>query len=74
MRRINTPLLIVRLLGSPLLRNPDLMPVFETPAEYLTECWESVRAQTFREWELVLVDDREQGAAATIREIDRIAR
>ena len=49
-----------------------LMPVFDTSAEYLAECWESIRAQTFREWELVLVDDGSR-AAETIAEIDRIA-
>ena len=50
-----------------------LMPVFDTPAVYLSECWESIRAQTCRDWELVLVDDGSQ-AAGTIAEIDRIAR
>ncbi len=49
-----------------------LMPVFDTAAAYLAECWESIRAQTFREWELVLVDDGSR-AAETIAEIDRIA-
>jgi glycosyltransferase involved in cell wall biosynthesis len=49
-----------------------LMPVFDTPATYLAECWESIRAQAFREWELVLVDDGSR-AAETIAEIDRIA-
>lgn len=49
-----------------------LMPVFDAPAAYLAECWESIRAQTFREWELVLVDDGSR-AAETIAEIDRIA-
>jgi len=34
-----------------------LMPVFDTPAEYLAECWDSIRAQTFADWELVLIDD-----------------
>ena len=48
------------------------MPVFDTPAAYLAECWESIRAQTFREWELVLVDDGSR-AADTVAEIDRIA-
>jgi glycosyltransferase involved in cell wall biosynthesis len=42
------------------------------PGSYLAECWESIRAQTFREWELVLVDDGSR-AAETIAEIDRIA-
>jgi glycosyltransferase involved in cell wall biosynthesis len=50
-----------------------LMPVFDTPPAYLAECWESIRAQTFREWELVLVDDGST-ASQTIAEIDRIAR
>jgi hypothetical protein len=49
-----------------------LMPVFDTPAEYLAECWESIQAQTFREWELVMVDDGSR-ASETIAEIDRIA-
>jgi len=50
-----------------------LMPVFDTQPAYLAECWESIRAQTFREWELVLVDDGSR-ATKTIAEIDRIAR
>ena len=49
-----------------------LMPVFDTSAAYLAECWESIQSQTFREWELVLVDDGSR-AAETIAEIDRIA-
>lgn len=49
-----------------------LMPVFDTPAAYLAESWESICAQTFREWELVLVDDGSR-VAETIAEIDRIA-
>jgi glycosyltransferase involved in cell wall biosynthesis len=49
-----------------------LMPIFDTPAAYLAECWESIQAQTFHEWELVLVDDGSR-AAETIAEIDRIA-
>ena len=48
-----------------------LMPVFDTPAAYLAECWESIKAQTFREWELVLVDDGSR-SANTIAEIERI--
>jgi hypothetical protein len=50
-----------------------LMPVFDMPAAYLSECWESIRDQTFREWELILVDDGSR-AVETIAEIDRIAR
>jgi glycosyltransferase involved in cell wall biosynthesis len=50
-----------------------LTPVFDTPAAYLAECWQSIRNQTFRQWELVLVDDGSR-AAETIAEIDRIAR
>jgi glycosyltransferase involved in cell wall biosynthesis len=49
-----------------------LVPVFDTPAAYLAECWDSIRNQTFREWELVLVDDGSR-SAATIAELDRIA-
>ena len=48
-----------------------LIPVFDTPAAYLAECWESIRAQTFLEWELVLVDDGSR-EPETIAEIDRI--
>jgi glycosyltransferase involved in cell wall biosynthesis len=49
-----------------------LMPVFDTPANYLAECWESIQAQTFRNWELVLLDDGSR-ATETIAEIDRIS-
>jgi GT2 family glycosyltransferase len=35
-----------------------LSPVYETPAEVLVEMLESVRTQTFGDWELCLVDDR----------------
>ncbi len=49
-----------------------LMPVFDVPAAFLSECWESIKAQTFREWELVLVDDGSR-AAETVAEIERIA-
>jgi glycosyltransferase involved in cell wall biosynthesis/GT2 family glycosyltransferase len=49
-----------------------LMPVFDTPASYLSKCWESIRAQTFREWELVLVDDGSSNVE-TLEEIERIA-
>jgi hypothetical protein len=49
-----------------------LMPVFDTPPAYLADCWESIRSQTFRRWELVLVDDGSR-STETINEIDRIA-
>ena len=49
-----------------------LIPVFDTPAAYLADCWESIRAQTFRAWELVLVDDGSRDAE-TIAELNRIA-
>jgi len=49
-----------------------LIPVFDTPAEWLSECWDSIREQTFREWELVMVDDGSR-TDETIAEIDRIA-
>lgn len=49
-----------------------LMPVFDTPANYLAECWESITTQTFREWELVLVDDGSR-EIETLEEIARIA-
>lgn len=32
-------------------------PVFNTPVAWLTECVESVLAQTYEKWELILVDD-----------------
>jgi O-antigen biosynthesis protein len=35
-----------------------LTPVYETPADVLWEMLESVRTQTFEDWELCLVDDR----------------
>lgn len=57
-------------------RQPEisiLMPVFKTPASYLAECWESILAQTFTDWELVLVDDGSP-ALGTVAEIDLIAR
>lgn len=50
-----------------------LIPVFDTPAAYLADCWESICAQDLRAWELVLVDDGSR-ARPTIAEIDRIAR
>ena len=34
-----------------------ITPVFNTPAEWLTECVESVLNQIYEKWELILVDD-----------------
>ena len=34
-----------------------ITPVFNTPVEWLTECVESVLAQVYEKWELILVDD-----------------
>src|SRR4051812_50047604 len=34
-----------------------LTPVYEPPADVLVECIDSVRDQTFDDWQLVLVDD-----------------
>jgi GT2 family glycosyltransferase len=34
-----------------------ITPVFNTPVEWLTECVESVLAQAYEKWELILVDD-----------------
>lgn len=35
-----------------------LMPVFNTRRDWLLECWESIKAQSFRRWDLVIVDDK----------------
>ena len=48
------------------------MPVFDTPARFLTESWASIAAQSFSAWELVLVDDGSR-SGETITEINRIA-
>ncbi len=48
------------------------MPVHDTPAAYLAECWASIRRQTFRSWELVLMDDGST-TPETLQQIERIA-
>ena len=44
-----------------------ITPVFNTPAEWLTECVESVLNQIYENWELILIDD-----ASTIPETLRL--
>jgi glycosyltransferase involved in cell wall biosynthesis len=47
------------------LRNPLISivtPVYNTPIKILKECIESVRAQTYENWELCLVDDNSPNA------------
>jgi GT2 family glycosyltransferase len=34
-----------------------ITPVFNTPVKWLAECVESVRAQSYEKWELILIDD-----------------
>jgi glycosyltransferase involved in cell wall biosynthesis len=34
-----------------------LIPVFNTPAEFLSECFDSIYSQTFKEFEVVVVDN-----------------
>ncbi len=45
-----------------------IVPVYETPADVLTACIESVRQQTYSSWELCIVDDgsRDPGTAAVL--------
>ena len=50
-----------------------LTAVHNTPAEYLREYWEAIRRQTFRRWELVLIDDGSTDAS-TVDAVDEIAR
>ena len=40
-----------------------LVPVYDTPPEFLRSCLESVRRQYYRRWELCLVDDGSSDAA-----------
>jgi glycosyltransferase involved in cell wall biosynthesis len=34
-----------------------VIPCFDQPDEHLHECLESVREQTFADWEVIVVDD-----------------
>jgi hypothetical protein len=49
-----------------------VVPVRDTPAEFLKDMWESVCGQTLPLWELILVDDN-SSAPETIAELSRIA-
>ena len=42
-----------------------VMPVYNVE-KYLRECLDSVRAQTFADWECICVDDGSTDASATI--------
>jgi GT2 family glycosyltransferase len=46
-------------------------PVFNTPIDWLTECVDSVLAQTYEKWELILVDDdsTDPGMLQALREL-----
>jgi glycosyltransferase involved in cell wall biosynthesis/GT2 family glycosyltransferase len=50
-----------------------LTAVHNTQADYLRECWVGICGQTFRRWELVLIDDGSTDSA-TIATVDEIAR
>jgi len=49
-----------------------LMSVYNGRTHHLRQAWDSISGQTFRAWELVLVDDGSTDEAV-VREIDRIA-
>lgn len=48
-----------------------IVPVYNTDSEYLRQCVKSVLAQTFSDWELILVDDGSQPNTAKL--CDRLA-
>lgn len=48
-----------------------IVPIYNTDSEYLRQCVKSVLAQTFTDWELILVDDGSAPATATL--CDRLA-
>jgi len=49
-----------------------ITPVFNTPVLWLTECVESVLAQTYEGWELILIDD-DSTAPETLRLLPELA-
>ena len=49
-----------------------ITPVFNTPARWLRECVESVLSQTYKNWELILIDDHST-EADTLRSLTELA-
>jgi GT2 family glycosyltransferase len=49
-----------------------ITPVFNTPAPWLRECVESVLSQTYKDWELILIDDHSTDAD-TLRSLTELA-
>lgn len=49
-----------------------LTSVYDTPARLLVECWESLAAQTFKDWHWMVADDGSTDPE-TIAELDRLA-
>ena len=49
-----------------------ITPVFNTPARWLRECVESVLAQTYEKWELILIDDH-SSEPETLRSLAELA-
>ena len=49
-----------------------ITPVFNTPARWLRECVESVLSQTYKNWELILIDDHST-EADTLRSLIELA-
>jgi len=49
-----------------------ITPVFNTPSPWLRECVESVLSQTYKKWELILIDDHST-EADTLRSLTELA-
>ncbi|HEV3410153.1 MAG TPA: glycosyltransferase, partial [Chthoniobacterales bacterium] len=51
-----------------------ITPVFDTPEEWLREAVESVRAQAYANWELLLIDDASsaEGTLRTLAELEKL--